>query len=320
MFDEAHLLEADDGAMIRLRHSRPSALERGVLLVHHGLAEHSLRYARFAEEMAALGFHVFAHDHRGHGETRGREAPPRRFAARDGALRVLEDARLVHERAMAEAPGLPVVLLGHSMGGLIALNHARRHGGELAGLCVWNADVEGGRQVRLGRLALKVERALKGSDVASALFARATFETWARSVPQRRTPADWLSHDRYEIEAYLADPLCGWTPTVSMAEDILALILKGSAGLCDLPPALPVHLLGGGADPATDGGTGVARLGERLRRAGSRDVTTRVVPGARHETLNETDTYRDPALRSLTLWLERIAPRTSLKPQAPAEA
>ena len=283
---------------------------RGILLVHHGLAEHSGRYARFADEIAALGFHVYAHDHRGHGGTRASDAPPRRFASRDGAQKVLEDCRSVHLAARAEHPGLPVIVFGHSMGGLIAMNYGRAWGPELAGLCVWNANFDAGLKEWLARILLTGERALKGSDVTSEILSRATFDAWGRSIADRRTEADWLSHDDGAVDAYVADPLCGWRPTISMYEDIMTLIFDGGTrkGLADLPPALPLHCLGGGEDPATAKGIAVTQLCERARHAGSTDVTCLVVEGARHETLNEIETFRQPAMASLTAWLNRVVP------------
>ncbi len=148
---------------------------------------------------------------------------------------------------------------------------------------------------------------LKGSDVASQVFARATFESWARSIPDRRTDADWLTHDPDEAAGFLGDPLCGWTPTVSMAEDIVALARENAdhEALSQIPHDLPIHCLGGSQDPATNGGKEVARLAERLREAGSREVELTLVEGARHETLNEIEPFRTQALDALEGFIER---------------
>lgn len=226
-----------------------------------------------------------------------------------GAHRVLEDARALHDHALTVAPGRPVIVFGHSMGGLIALNHALLHGRELAGLCVWNANFDWSWQQRLGRLALRTERALKGSDVASTILRRATFDAWAKTIPARRTEADWLSHDGQAVDAYLRDPLCGWTPSVSMFEDVLRLIESGQA----LAPHrdLPLHCLGGGEDPATGNGLAVRRLAERAEQAGVRYVTCEIIEGARHETLNEIEPMRGRAMTSLVRWLNRVAPQAS---------
>jgi len=310
MFDGAITLDTRSGAALHVHHRHPVGTARGIVLVHHGLSEHAGRYAAFAAALAGHGFHVFAHDHRGHGSTTAADAPLRRFARRDGAEKVLTDCRAVHSEAIARHPGLPVVVFGHSMGGLIALNYAERHGDDLAGVAVWNANFTAGLEERVGRFALKVEKALKGSDVPSGILQRATFEAWGKAISPRRTMQDWLSHDPAAVDAFIADPLCGFAPTLSMMEDVMALIFQGGsdAGLAMLPAELPVHCLGGTADPATDKGEAVTVLAGRLRLAGLRDVTLQIVEGARHETLNEVPLYREPALAGLFAWLDRIVP------------
>ncbi|MBB3949158.1 alpha/beta fold hydrolase [Aureimonas jatrophae] len=306
---DASVLDSLTGAALRLYRSRPAGRPRLVLLILHGLAEHAGRYARVMEELAAHGVASYAHDQRGHGSTTAQDAPLRRFASRHGASKIVRDTQAVRLRAEADHPGIPIVVLGHSMGGLVALNFARTFGSGLAGLLVWNSNFDTGPSVAAGRLALRTERALKGSDVASAVFARATFESWAKSVPGARTPVDWLTHDATVVDRYIADPLCGWTPTVSMAEDVIELIRAASreTNLADLPRELPIHCLGGSEDPATRGGAAVERLAERLRHAGSRRVETLIVRGARHETLNETEPMRGRAIAALHAFLASVS-------------
>ncbi|WP_152045964.1 alpha/beta fold hydrolase [Aureimonas psammosilenae] len=309
MFDSRFSLESPTGALLNVHRAEAKGQDHGVLLVFHGLAEHAARYGRFAAEMAARGFHVYAHDHRGHGSTTAVDAPLRRFAKHSGPAKVLADCRAVLDAAHRSHHDLPVIVFGHSMGGHIALNFALRHGGSLAGVAVWNAAFAFGIKEKLGLAALKAERALKGSDVASDFFARATFGSWARTIEKRRTDADWLSHDEAAVAAYLADPLCGWTPTNSMAVDLMTMVrdASGEKAWSGLPPALPFHLVGGSEDPATRSGEEVASLAGGLRHAGSRDVTFLLQKGARHETLNEIEPMREPALRSFQTWAERVA-------------
>jgi alpha-beta hydrolase superfamily lysophospholipase len=297
--------------LLNVYRARAQGTPRGVLLVQHGLAEHAGRYARFAGEMAAEGLHVYAHDHRGHGSTTAPDAPLKRFARSRGGPKIVADAFAVQDHAEIEHPGLPILVFGHSMGGLVAVNHAAAHGPRLAGLAVWNSHLTLGLEERVAILALKVEKALKGSDVPSALFIRATIDSWSRAIEPRRTPSDWLSHDPVAVDRYIDDPLCGWAPTISMAEDLVALVRSGHHAVrsCALPAALPVHLLGGSADPATEDGRGVERLAAMLQLAGSRNVSLAIVPGARHETLHETEPYRSAGMASLMAWLDRVLPR-----------
>lgn len=301
-------MDSPTGAALHVRVARASSVPRGILLVQHGLAEHGGRYEGFADEMRLLDLDVFVHDHRGHGSTSALDAPFRRFATSNGAAKVVADSHAVLAHARSEHPGLPIIVFGHSLGGTIALQMAERYGVELAGVAVWNANLTFGLQERIAVQGLKVERAMKGSDVASRLFARATFEAWGKSVEGARTPHDWLSHDPSVVEDYARDPLCGFTPTVSMASDIVDLVRRAGeeAQLSQLPTDLPIHLLGGGGDPATAGGEAVDALAARIRINGSRRVTSEIVAGARHETLNEIELYRAPAIASLSVWIRDI--------------
>ncbi len=309
MLPEPALLDSPTGAALRLYRFRPEGRARAVLLVQHGLAEHGARYARLGRELASEGVALYVHDHRGHGSTSAMDAPLRRFGGRGAGGKVLRDTHAVRELAARELPGTPLVLFGHSMGAMIALNYARTYGEGLAGLLLWNASFERGMAERAGMVALKAERALKGSDVASALFARATFESWGRRISPRRTEHDWLSHDEAEVDRYRADPLCGWTPTVGMVEDILNWQSAGAghATLSDLPRRLPVHCLGGDEDPATANGAAVRHLAGRLEEAGLLDVHCHIVAGARHETLNEIEPMRGEALAELLRFIDRCA-------------
>ncbi|MBP0617029.1 alpha/beta hydrolase [Jiella sp. KSK16Y-1] len=287
--------------------SEAQAEPRGIVLVFHGLAEHAGCYGRFAGELSQAGFHVLAHDHRGHGSTVAADAPLRRFAGTGGAEKVLKDCRAVHLHANELFGDLPLVVFGHSLGAMIALNYGERFGRDLSGLCVWNADFAHGLERRLGRIALKAEKALKGSDVASDLSRRFTFDAWAKSVSPRRTPFDWLSHDEAEVDKYMSDPLCGFTPTVSMMEDIARLVFEAGSkpGLSLVPSDLPLHILGGSEDPATRNGKAIVELADELSRLDCDRIESLVIPGARHATLIETETYRRPAMESLLAFLDR---------------
>lgn len=304
-FDQEISIESRSGATLHLYMTPAKGEPRGTLLVFHGLAEHAGRYGRFARDLAALGFHVLAHDHRGHGSTVAADAPLRRFASKGGAEKLLRDCHAVHLHAEKTFGDLPLVVFGHSLGGTIALNYGERYGRQLAGLCVWNADVSHGLDRRLGRFALRAEKALKGSDVASDLSRRAMFGAWAKSVSPRRTEFDWLSHDEAAVDAYISDPLCGFTPTVSMMEDIARLVFEAGskAGLSLLPSHLPIHLLGGSEDPATRGGKAISELAEAMQALDCDKVESHIIDGARHETLMEIEPIRAAAMRSLERFL-----------------
>lgn len=305
-FDSIETVSSPTGAELMLHVARASTPPIGVIQVNHGLAEHGARYARFAAAMAARGFDTYAHDHRGHGGTRTPDAPPRSFAREGGADKVIADVAAVHDRIAAERPDVPVILFGHSMGGLIALNFLHRHSARVAGAAIWNANFSAGALGRLAQAILAWEKFRLGSDVPSRILPKLTFQDWAKKVSNARTAFDWLSRDATEVDKYVADPLCGWDASVSMWRDVFALIFAGAddKNLADIRRDLPMNLVGGEHDPATDGGKAVRDLESRLRAAGFSDVTATIWPQTRHESLNELN--RDEITDAFAAWAERV--------------
>ncbi|MCU0831744.1 MAG: alpha/beta hydrolase [Rhizobiaceae bacterium] len=294
------------GARLALRHSPASGAAAGVVQINHGLAEHSGRYARFAAALNGAGFHAYAHDHRGHGATTAPDARPRLFAAQGGAGKVIADVDAVHDLIATRHPGLPVITFGHSMGGLIALNHAVAHPLRSAGVAVWNANFSAGLLGRIGQMLLAWERFRLGHDVASRIVPKLTFQAWAKSVANRRTDFDWLSRDPAEVDAYVDDPLCGWDASVAMWQDVFRLVFTGAddVQLRRLPRGLPLHIRGGGRDPATDFAKATHSLAKRCGAIGFTDVTLAIDPEGCHESLN--DINKDAVTAEFIGWATRV--------------
>ena len=137
--------------------------------------------------MAALGFHVYAHDHRGHGATNAPDAPPGIFGNPDGASKVIADVAAIHDLIAREHPGLPVIVFGHSMGGFIALNFVLRHSARVQAAAIWNANFSAGLLGRVAQAILAYERFRLGSDMPSRMIPKLTFQAWAKQMPDRRT-------------------------------------------------------------------------------------------------------------------------------------
>jgi len=279
---------------------------RGIVHINHGLAERAARYARFANYLASRGYHVIAHDHRGHGLTTAPDGAPRRFADADGWNKVMGDVKAVEDEAKRRWPGLPLVVFGHSMGSVIAVNHALREPDSLAGLAAWNGNMALGGLKSVMRFVLWCEALAGGPFTPSTTIDKLTFKAWNKRFPEGRTDADWLSSDPAEVDAYVADELCGWPSSVSLWRDFLDGVAhaEDDGNLQNLPRDLPVHLIGGSLDPATEGGKTVRHLGARMERLGMTHVTLKVLEGYRHETVNEAG--RDAAMADFADWLDSV--------------
>ena len=305
-FEEELVLDSPSGARLIVRHQSAEGSRRGLFLLSHGLAEHSLRYAALARALAARGYEVYGFDHRGHGRTKAPDAPLGRFAQREGEAKVLADLAAVRAFAQGAHSGLPLILFGHSMGGMIAARAAQAEPEAYAGLCIWNSHLNPGLAGRAGIALLKAERLFKGSDVPSRFGPAFTFDAWAKSVKNARTGFDWLSRDEDEVARYVADPLCGFDCSVSLWIDLIGMALAGGLreNLARLPKDLPVSLVGGGQDPATDRGSAMSWLAARLESLGIKNVHLTIYPEMRHETLNEIG--REHAIIMLADWADRV--------------
>lgn len=306
-FETHQTLESPTGAALRLYVAAPPAPPRAVVQVNHGLAEHAARYARFAAFLAERGYATYAHDHRGHGYTRAPDAPPGRFGDGPSSAKVVADVVAVHDRIAADLPGVPVVAFGHSMGALITMNVVMKHPDRVSGAAIWNGNFSTGLPGRLAQAVLAWERFRLGSDVPSRILPKLTFSAWAKQVGDGRTPFDWLSRDHAEVDAYVADPLCGWNASVGMWRDVFAMIFAGAddRNLSGVDRALPLNLAGGGRDPATSMGKAVTALEARLRAAGFLNLVSTIYADTRHESLNELN--RDVIMGGFADWLDTLA-------------
>lgn len=295
-------LLSESGAELALRFQPAATHPVGIIQINHGLGEHAARYNEFAHHLSQSGFHVYAHDHRGHGLTSAPDAPTGQFAGHNGDAKVLQDTGFVMNTIRERHKDLPCLLFGHSMGGLITM--AAMTGGyckpDAAAIC--NSNFADPLSRALAFTVLKAQRMFLGSDVPSTLMLNMTFNTWAKQIKNYRTNFDWLSHDEAEVALYNNDPLCGFAPSIGMWLDVFRFMHRANmTAIRDhITPDLPVYLQGGGQDPSTKGGQSLLALEKRLKAAGINHITTRIYPEMRHESLHESD--RERFMQDFTSW------------------
>jgi len=301
-------LESPSGANLYLYSRMPDGRVRATVQIAHGLAEHGGRYRRFAKALSAHGFSVFVHDQRGHGKTTAPDVKQGVFARKDGWVKVMEDMRAVNAHIRHRDPDMPVLVFGHSMGSIAALNFAIRHPEAVDGLACWNTGIETGPRARIARAIVATEAVLRGRQKPSAVARSLTFETFNREFRPNRTKFDWLSRDTEEVDAYVADPDCGFDASTGLWMDLLEGIFYAdeTAHLARLHKALPTHILGGAADPCSTFGKDMRALAHRMEHNGMTDVTLSILEDTRHESLFEIN--REETMASFIAWLEQRFP------------
>lgn len=295
-------LQAGDGQALALR-VWDRAEPRGAVQIVHGLAEHCGRYARLAQALNGAGWAAIAHDVRGHGATAAAGGEPGHMCDADGWDGLVADVAGVRARAIALWPGRPLVLLGHSMGSVLALSALQREAGGYAAAILSGPPGLPPPVARLGLLVARAERLRLGQRGRSAILHALSFGAYARAVPDARTPYDWLSRDPAEVDAYIADPLCGFAASVGSWTALVRGLIAATRpqALAALPRGLPLLVVAGGEDPVGGRGKSVRALVESLQAAGRAEVTFRLYPGARHELLNESN--RAEVTADLLAWL-----------------
>ena len=245
-----------DGQRLHVFRWAPDGPPKAVVQVQHGLAEHAGRYRRFAGALTAAGYLVYAPDARGSGRSAadgyGAWGP-------DGWPGWVDDVARLGARIRQDEPDLPLGLFGHSMGSFATQQFLLEHSHDV------DAVVLSG-STHVGWLV----PVLDADEPADLSTFNEPFE--------HRTGFEWLSRDEPEVDAYVADPACGW----------------------EAPPLL---LVSGQDDPLAQGGATVEALAELYRQAGLTDVQVELHPGARHEVLNETN--RDEVTADVVAFLDR---------------
>jgi alpha-beta hydrolase superfamily lysophospholipase len=263
----------------------PDRPERAILLVH-GWAEHSGRYEHVGAWLAARGCAVHAYDHRGHGRSGGPRGHARRFED------LLDDLEIALSRVREETPGLPLFLVGHSMGGLVAAAFAVERAPAVSGVVTSGA-------------------ALAVADVPSRaqLFA---LRLLARVAPRlhmdRPIATDALSRDPEVGRAYAEDPAVLRRMTLAMGAGFLSAVGRTVASADRV--RVPMLLLHGGDDPLCPS-EGSRRFFEGLSSPAS---DLRVYPGLRHEIFNEPE--RESVFEDVLGWMRRTAPRAAAAPSS----
>lgn len=270
-----------DGLTLYTQHWLPSAEAEGAspdvracIVLAHGYAEHSSRYAHVAERLTKRGYALYAYDHRGHGKSKGERANVgvfREFVMDLGHF--TEHVRQTH-------PSVPRFVLGHSMGGMVALQLALEHPEKMDGVILSAAYIQNAAEIH--PLLLRLSRAVS---------------RYFPSLPVQELDTSALSRDEGVVQAYKHDPLIyhGKVKARLGAE----LLNAGPYVLAraDHINYLPLLIMHGDADKIAD----VAGSRALYDAALSDDKTLKLYPGFYHELFNEPE---EGPLEDVLEWLE----------------
>lgn len=268
----------------------PEGEVRGVVQIVHGIAEYAARYDAIARFLNANGFVVVGDDHMGHGGSIGEDTVQGYFYG--GWLNAVDDTMCLYKKTKEEYPDKPYFIYGHSMGSFMARTILYRYpDAGFAGALISGTGWQPKMVLSLGISVCKAQAKKLGDTSTSPTVKKLMFGGYNKAYDNPRTDVDWLSRDTAVVDAYIADPLCGFDATIGLSEAMLEgmKMNEDEKNLAKMPKKLPVYFFSGSMDPVGGNGKGVRAAADAFRKAGMEDVTMKLYPDGRHEMHNETN-------------------------------
>ena len=285
---------------------RERTAPRGIVQIAHGMAEHIERYDDFARFLAGKGFIVGGYDHLAHGDSVSENVLWGGLDPHEGANHLIEDVHRMRSLMLARTPaGLPYFVFGHSMGSYIMRDYIARHGEGLVGAILCGTGYIPPIASKAGGMLARTIAALRGKDYKSKLLDYLVVDSFNKAVKDAGTKADWISTNKDNVAAYLADEKSGFSFGAGGYATLTALTKEACAPATfrAIPHGLPLLFIAGAEDPVGSMGEGVRKVAQMAREAGVRDVEVKIYDGMRHEILNEIDHMR--VYDDVMAWLDQ---------------
>ena len=278
-----------------------------ILQIVHGMAEYIDRYDEFAAYLADRGVLVVGDDHLGHGLSVHPGEPYGYFCKEDAPTVLVRDEHRLKKITQEQYPGIPYLILGHSMGSFITRNYLLRYGTGIDGAIIMGTGMQPKPVLKLAIAIATLQGWLLGGKHVSRFVDKLAFGVYNKRIAHPATPFDWLSRNEENVRNYIEDPLCGFVFTANGFQTLFRLIcqLHDKDRLRRMPHNLPVLFVSGTDDPVGDYGRAVEQVYRSFKESGMRNVQIKLYPGDRHELLNEVD--REDVYGDIYRWiLQRI--------------
>lgn len=298
---EAMKIAVTDGTMIEARVDRADFEAVGIVHIFHGMAEHMDRYVHLVEKLNQQGYHVIRHNHRGHGHdvdgVRGHF---------DSVQQVVQDAFEIQSTLKAQFDShLPLILIGHSMGSIIARQFVQTFPQATQGLVLSGTGYFPTWYYSLVLPILKIVTLICGKKRRMQWLNHMTTGRFNKNFKPARTTSDWLSSDKAEVDQFIQDPHTGFLVSNQLIYSVLHTMMRTSRlkNIAKMNLDLPILLVSGKDDPFGGNGKGIRRLGKILKKGGVHHITVQLYKNKRHEVLFEKD--KETVWRHMLDWMSR---------------
>lgn len=278
---------------------------KGVVQLSHGMIDYVGRYTLLAEALCRAGYVLAGHDHLGHGDSVSTPDDFGFFASKNGYNYVIDDVKRMNELVRREFPGVPVVLMGHSMGSFIARLYAARYADSIDGLII-HGTAGPNPILGAGKMLVKLIRTFKGERYRSKFVRSLADGGYNKGFDPAEGEGAWLTREGALVAGRPTDPKTNFIFTLAGYEDLFTMLggCNADKWFVDFPNSLHTFVVSGEQDPVGDFGKGVRYVYDNLKKNGA-DVELKLYPGARHELFNETN--REEVFSDLIAWIEGIA-------------
>lgn len=297
--------EAEPELNIFVRKFEPESENlKGIVIISHGISEHSKRYSDFAEELNRNGYVVYVPDQRAHGNS---STTPGLVHGEVGIIeKTAGDIDKLLDVAVREHPGLPVLLFAHSLGTLFGRKYIQEyHRAELKGvvLCGPLYLSEESTEYLLKHAPEVIKE--HGSTYVDSETIGAVFAPFNERIQNPKTMNDWICTVDEVVQKYSEDPQCGQPQSISYLYDIaLALDVYETESIQKIDKALSFLVIGGEEDPVCDYTEGPKLISRLYKEAGVQNVDVKMYPGVRHELLNESN--REEVMADVVEWMNQV--------------
>lgn len=277
-----------------------------IVQIVHGMAEYAERYEDFARFLTEHNILVTGEDHLGHGKSIRADKNPGYFCEQDPATVAVRDVHRLKKITQEKYPGVPYIILGHSMGSFMTRDYISRYGNGINAAIIVGTGLQSELLLSVSTLVANIQRLFKGDNHISHFINKCGFGSYNDRIESPRTSKDWLTRDDAIVDAYLMDELCGFTFTVNGFRTLFELIRRAqdNSNIKNIPDELPMFFISGDADPVGEYGKGVKEVVSMLEKAGKTNVEMKLYEDARHEIINELQ--RDSVYEDIYEWINRI--------------
>ena len=282
-----------------------SGVVRGVIQLVHGMIDHVGRYRHVAEYFVSKGYAFAGNDHLGHGKTAASAEDFGYFADSDGVLMVLRDIHSMNKHLRSEFAGLPIILLGHSMGSFLSRLYVERHPHSISAHIIHGT---GGPNplLGLGNTLIKWKILCRGRRYVSKTIINLAHMGYNTRFDKSEGMTAWLTRDSSMVSDRREDPMTSFYFTLGGYADLFKMLGDSNSKKWfeNYPKELPTLIMSGSADPVGNFGQGPDYVYKQLMVQGVSDVSLKLYDGARHELFNETN--RLEVFADILSWIEGV--------------